>query len=254
MVLFGNFPRGYWQASCKFEGKHYRGPKTFKAKADALAYLASSETDISRGGWINPYLAETRFSVVAERWMQSSAAKRPTSVQRDLGILNLHLLPSLGEKAIGSIRPAGVQTLVDSWVGNYSTFTVHRHYVTLRSVFSYAEASEMILRSPCRGIRLPKIHQVKRPTLDPGQLERLSEELGPINGLFMWCGAILGMRWSEIAGLTVDRLDFENRTVTVDRQLTRHGTFAPTKSEAGSRILGICTSASGTTPTQTGCM
>ena len=186
--------------------------------------------------------------------MQSSAAKRPTSVQRDLGILNLHLLPSLGEKAIGSIRPAGVQTLVDSWVGNYSTFTVHRHYVTLRSVFSYAEASEMILRSPCRGIRLPKIHQVKRPTLDPGQLERLSEELGPINGLFMWCGAILGMRWSEIAGLTVDRLDFENRTVTVDRQLTRHGTFAPTKSEAGSRILGICTSASGTTPTQTGCM
>ena len=126
-------------------------------------------------------------------------------------------------------------------MGNYSTFTVHRHYATLRSVFSYAEASEMILRSPCRGIRLPKIHQVKRPTLDPGQLERLSEELGPINGLFMWCGAILGMRWSEIAGLTVDRLDFENRNVTVDRQLTRLGTFAPPKSEAGSRVLGIPT-------------
>jgi len=49
------------------------------------------------------------------------------------------------------------------------------------------------------------------------------------------------MRWSEIAGLTIDRLDVENRTVTVDRQLTRLGGFAPPKSEAGNRVLGIPT-------------
>jgi len=134
-----------------------------------------------------------------------------------------------------------IQSLVDEWIGKYSTFTVHRHYATLRSVFSYAESAEIILRSPCRGIRLPKIRQIDRPTLGPEQLEQLSEELGPINGLFMWCGAILGMRWSEIAGLTVDRLDVEARTVTVDRQLTRDGNFAPPKSDAGSRVLGIPT-------------
>jgi integrase len=223
------------------EGQRHRGPTTFKAKTDALAFLASIETDIRRGGWINPELAETRFSVVADRLMQSSTAKRPSSIQRDRGILKLHVLPVLGEKVIGSIRPTAVQTLVDSWVGKYSNFTVHRHYATVRSVLSYAEASEMILRSPCRGIRLPKIRQVRRPNLDVDQLERLSDELGPVGGLFMWCGAILGMRWSEIAGLTVDRLDVENRTVTVDRQLTRLGGFAPPKSEAGSRVLGIPT-------------
>ena len=66
-------PSGFWQATYKYEGKGYRGPKTFQAKADALAYLATVETDVMRGSWINPDLTETRFSVIADRWMNSSS-------------------------------------------------------------------------------------------------------------------------------------------------------------------------------------
>lgn len=232
-------PSGYWQASYTNEGQRHRAPKTFNTKSDALAYLATIETDLRRGGWINPDLSETRFSVVAERWVNSSTSKRQSSIKRDLGILDQHLLPIFGDKSIGAIRPAAIQTLIGTWVGEYSTSTIHRHYATLRSVFSYAESSEMILKSPCRGIRLPKIRQIDRPILTSDQLESLSEALGPIDGLFMWCGATLGMRWSEVAGLTVNRLDLDGRTVMVDRQITRDGSFAPPKSDAGSRMLGI---------------
>jgi hypothetical protein len=34
-------------------GRHV-GPSTFKAKADALAWLATIEADIRRGAWIDP--------------------------------------------------------------------------------------------------------------------------------------------------------------------------------------------------------
>ena len=208
-------PSGFWQATYKLNGANYRGPKTFRTKADALAYLSTVEADVLRGSWIDPELTETRFHVVAEEWLRSNVNKRDSSLQRDLGILENHVLPVFGNRAIGSIRPANVQSLVDTWASTYSANTTQRHYATLRSIFSFAEASEIILRSPCRGIRLPKIRQTERPVLTTAELLSLADALGLVDGLFMWCGAALGLRWSEIAGLTVDRMDFAARTVTV---------------------------------------
>jgi integrase len=53
----------------------------------------------------------------------------------------------------------------------------------------------------------------------------------------MWCGAVLGLRWAEAAGLTVNRLDLLAGSITVDRQLNRSGELVKPKSEAGSRTL-----------------
>jgi hypothetical protein len=56
-------------------------------------------------------------------------------------------------------------------------------------------------------------------------------------GTMMWLGAVLGLRWSEAAGLTVDRLDLLAGAITVDRQLARTGELVPPKSNAGFRTL-----------------
>jgi integrase len=54
--------------------------------------------------------------------------------------------------------------------------------------------------------------------------------------------ACTGMRWSEMAGLTLNRIDWHARTITVDRQLKRNATtpeFTPPKSKAGTRVLPL---------------
>ena len=230
-------PSGHWQASYHYEGRRFTAPSTFKAKADASAYLSSVETDLKRGAWIDPELSLIRFSTVARRWLAAGTTKRQSSVDRDQSIISNHLEPVFGLRAIGSIKPTAVQAAVDAWTASYSPSTVERHYACLRAILAYAEASEMILRSPCRGIRLPGVRRVDRPILTPDDLERLSNVLGPEQGLFMWCGAVLGLRWAEAAGLTVDRLNLLARTVTVDRQLSRSGELACPKSDAGTRVL-----------------
>jgi hypothetical protein len=53
----------------------------------------------------------------------------------------------------------------------------------------------------------------------------------------MWAGAVLGLRWAEAAGLSVDRLDVLGATVRVDRQLARTGELVAPKSAAGTRTL-----------------
>ncbi|HEV2348156.1 MAG TPA: tyrosine-type recombinase/integrase [Actinocrinis sp.] len=56
--------------------------------------------------------------------------------------------------------------------------------------------------------------------------------------------ACTGMRWSEIAGLTLDHINWHAHTATVDRQLERNATtpvFTPPKSKAGIRTLPLPT-------------
>jgi integrase len=59
----------------------------------------------------------------------------------------------------------------------------------------------------------------------------------------VWLGAVLGLRWSEVAGIRVGRVDFLQRTVTVAETVTRDGKGRPVlsfpKSAAGSRTLAI---------------
>jgi integrase len=238
---FGNvrkLPSGRWQASYFHDGKRNTAPHTFRAKADANAYLSTAETDIRRGGWIDPDRALIHFSVVARQWLAAGTTKRDTSVDRDQSIITNHLEPLFGDRAIGSIRPPQVQAAVDEWATTHAPSTVARHYAILRAICAYAESSEMILRSPCRGIKLPRVRLVDRPDLSPEDLERLGEKLGD-QAPFMWLGAICGLRWAEAAGLTVGSLDMLAGTITIDHQLNRSGELVTPKSEAGTRTLAV---------------
>jgi integrase len=105
------------------------------------------------------------------------------------------------------------------------------------SLLNYADAAELIERSPCRAIRLPRVPLVDRPVLEPEELERLAESLPPRHALFMWIGVVLGLRWAEVAGLTVQDVDLAAGTVSVVVQLRRDGQLAVPKSAAGTRTL-----------------
>ena len=73
--------------------------------------------------------------------------------------------------------------------------------------------------------------------LDADALRRLAQAMGS-HGPMVYLGAV-GLRWGEIAGLRVGRLDFLRHTVAIDRQLTRglHGRMIEShpKTQAGRR-------------------
>jgi integrase len=109
-------------------------------------------------------------------------------------------------------------------------------YSTLRALFNYAEAAEVIARSPCRHIRLPAAELVDRPTLDASQLAAVASGLRD-HAAMVWLGAVLGLRWGEAAGLTVASVDFLRGDIVVTRQLGRDRELSDPKSAAGRRRL-----------------
>lgn len=75
--------------------------------------------------------------------------------------------------------------------------------------------------SPCTGVRLPP---VEKPKVVPWEVERVEAIRDAVPGrcqALVTFGAGTGVRISEALGLTLDRVDFLRRTVTIDRQLSR---------------------------------
>jgi integrase len=234
-------PSGRYQASYWHEGQRHVAADTFTAKADALAHLASIETDLRRGAWTDPVAGKVSIKRLAQEWLDANPRKRKSSRVRDESILRMHVLPVLGARTLASVTRHDVQALVDGWADQATPSTVARQYAVLRAMFTYAEDTARLLRSPCHRIRLPRGHLVERPVLGADELERLAEVLGQDQAPFMWIGAVLGLRWAEAAGLTVDRLDILRRRLTVDRQLARGGALEAPKSAGGVRTFACPT-------------
>lgn len=47
-------PSGRWQASYWHQAVRFTADRTFRTKADAHAWLATTEVDLLRGAWVDP--------------------------------------------------------------------------------------------------------------------------------------------------------------------------------------------------------
>jgi len=235
------------------KGKVYevrlRGPdgrevsRTFRTKREAVEYEAGQRTAKARGAWVDPRGANVTLAELSVEWLQSNPAKRESTLARDESALRVHVLPALGQRKIGSLTPGDIRALVTDWSLRMAPRTVRRMYGTVRAVLNYGVETDLILRSPCRGIRLPAVEPATVRIVEPGDLIRLADSMPAESAPMVWLGAVLGLRWGEVAGLRVGRIDLLRRTVTVAEQVTRGmggvGFVSPPKSAAGHRTLSI---------------
>jgi integrase len=219
--------------------------KTFTTRKKAETYAAIAEADKARGAWIDPRDASLTLAEVAQRWLASNPTKRPTTQATDATMLRVHILPTLGERRVGGITRGDVQALVNAWAEKAAPRTVRRRFGVLSSVFIFATESDWMGRSPARGVKLPPITTTRSMNLEPDQIAAIAEATAVEFRPMVWLGAMLGLRWSEIAGLRVGRLDLLRRTVTVAEAVTRDGkgrpVFTAPKSTAGARTLAMPT-------------
>jgi len=216
------------------DGKVYG--RTFENKAAARAWEAAEKTARNLGAWVDPRHASLTFAEVASRWLDSNPAKRAGTIERDEAIVRVHLLPPFGRRPIGAVTQPDVQAVVTRWAKSAAPRTVRRQYGTLRAIFAYAVNADWLSRSPCRNVNLPEAAPVSRTLPDVDQLAALSDELGD-HAPMLWLGVLLGLRWGEVAGLRLARLDLLRHELTIAEQLTRERTLGEPKSDAGRRVL-----------------
>jgi integrase len=201
------------------------------------------EADMLRGEWVDPRSGQTSFSEWVDQWLRANPAKRPTTLARDESVLRTHFAPLLGPRPLASITRLDVRRTVDVMTATVSPATARTNYGVLSAVFNAAVEADMIARSPCRGIVLATAPRRERPTLSPEELARLAAELPERYRPMVYLAGVLGLRWSEIVGLRLQRVNFLDRTLTVSETVAEVGgkllIGADTKSRASQRTIAV---------------
>src|SRR5690606_2370418 len=99
----------------------------------------------------------------------------------------------------------------------------------------------LIAQSPCRGVKLPPDTR-RRRFLTADELIRLAAAMPVEYRPMVFLAGVLGLRWSEIAGLRVGRVDLVRRTLEIAETCAEvNGTisFAEPKTAASRRTLRI---------------
>ena len=236
-------PSGRWQASYWHRGLHNVAPATFATKAGALAFLAVIETDVRRGVWIDPQSGRMTVAELGAQWLASNPGKRKDTLATDEYHLRVNIVPKLGPHRITDVTPSDLQSLVNEWSARLAPRTVSRAYGVARALFAHGVACDLIGRSPCRGVKLPRVDATSRRAPTPAEIGRLAGAMPRRYRPMVYLGAIIGLRFSEVAGLRLGRLDFSERSISVLETITRDAqgspVFGPPKSTASRRTVAL---------------
>jgi integrase len=212
----------------------YRDPagreraKSFARKVDAERFLQHAEADKLRGQWVDPRQGRTTVGELAERWYATTAALKPKTREDYRSLLNNHVLPAFGGRAIASVDTLTVRGWLAGLVsGGLSPSRAKHAYYVLFAVLEAAIHAGALVRNPAAGVRVPHARSREMHFLSAAEVERLAEAIVPPYGVLVRFAAYTGLRAGEIAALRVKRLDLLRGTVRV----------VESASEVGGRLI-----------------
>lgn len=235
--------RRAWQARWRDPAGRQRA-KNFDRKVDADRYLLAMETDKLRGRYTDPRMARTPLT----EWMAEYQATRVNlglqTQARDEATVRNHILPSFGPWLIGSIQPIHVaQWVADLDARGYAPATVRKAYQLLAAALDAAVESGLIGRSPCRGVKLPKLETTGEIRfLDASEISHLAAAIDSRYSAMVLAAAYTGLRFSELRALRADRFDALRRTIRVVASIVESKGqfyFEEPKSEASRRTVRV---------------
>ncbi len=231
-----------WRARYYPPGGEERS-KSFRRKVDAERWLATQEADQLRGEWTDPRLARTTFGEWAPTYTAARVHLAPSTRATAESLMRNHVLPYFEARPVGSVTRTNVQAFVSQLQSSgLAASTVRQCYLLVAGVFSSAVESDLIARSPCRGIHLPKADHKEMRFLSQSEISALIDAVDPPYSALVATAAYTGARFGELAGLQVSGLDLLRGTLTVTQQLSEVNgriRIRPPKSAASRRQIAL---------------
>lgn len=221
----------------------YRGPdgrertKTFRLEKEAGNWIAVQTASIAKGAWVDPAAGRIVLTDYSRRWLSQRHDLRPTTRAKYTGLLERHILPTLGKTPLAKLSPSQVR----SWHAGLSErhpATAAGAYRLLSTICRTAVDDDLIGRSPCRVVGAASEKAAKRPTATVAEIgaavAAAPERYRVAILLAAWCQ----LRRGEVLGLQRSDVDLLHATVSIERTITEpDGALAigPPKTDAGVR-------------------
>lgn len=217
-----NYPKGGYEAAYRQPGGKER-TKRFTRLIDATRWLDAQRGNKVQGTHIDPNAGRQLFLAYADQWASASDWKA-TSRETWLAVRK-RLARQFDGYTLLDVDRLALQGAQKAFSDRYARATVEVTMAFLKAAMKSAYASGRVPRDPTVGLKSPRVRadedDGKVTAADvPTRAEALAilEAAAPRYRAAIALG-IAGLRIGEVLGLSADRLELDQRKVTVDRQL-----------------------------------
>ena len=133
-----------------------------------------------------------------------------------------NIQPVIGKMLIANVKPMHCKKVFIQMDADYAGSTIRQAYITMGTMFKAAKMNDLIVKHPMDGVRFTKpVRAVDDIRYLTREEQRLFLETARRSHNYNQYALILetGLRTGEMIGLTWDAIDFERRTLTVNKTL-----------------------------------
>ena len=233
---------GSWRAMISLDGK--RLSFTAKTRQEAHAWIKKTIGQVDDG--LTYKSANIDLAEHLSGWLVSMKGSiRPgTWYQYEL-TCRVYILPRLGSVKLKDLGPGHLQDLY-----NYNILigkgmrTIKLIHVVLHQALQRALDLGLIVRNPADIVKAPKYQHGEMKIFDESQVNRmLFAARGDHNEALFVLAVTTGCRQSELLALRWSDLDWQKKTIRIQRQLARNnrqaGYYVPLKTKSAYRTIDL---------------
>ncbi len=133
-----------------------------------------------------------------------------------------NIQPIIGKLPITDVKPLHCKMVLNSMDADYAGSTIRQAFITMGTMFKSAKMNDLIPKHPMDGVRYTKpvraVNDIKFLTVE--EQEKFLETARKSHNYNQYALILeTGLRTGEMIGLTWDAIDFEKRTLTVNKTL-----------------------------------
>jgi integrase len=216
-VKFGKGSR--WRARY-VDAKNHEHERLFARKADAKAWLDSVTSTIVTGTYVAPKAGTVTVGSIHEQWLKNQAHVKESTKAARASAWSVHVRDAWSAIAVGEVQTSDVRAWVDELrEGGAAAPTIENALGVLRMVLGLAVENKRIPHNPCDGVKAPRREHSDRAYLTHQQVAELADAMAR-DGLVVRFLAYTGLRYGEMAALSVKNFDMLRRRVNIRQSVT----------------------------------
>ena len=213
--------------------------KVFTRRVDAERFLTTVEASKLTGSYIDAKRAAITFGAFAEEhWAAySHTLAADTTRVRKRSVLDRHILPALGDRPVGTIKPSTVAAALGTWSRTLAPGTVGQVLRQVRQILDAALADGLVASNAGKAVKAPTAPRRRDVHLTDDDVAALIAAAPEHHRALVITLVAAGLRISEACGLRVEDVDFLRRTLRIRQQRRPSGEFGQLKTGCSRRDI-----------------
>ena len=216
---------GRWSLKISYRDVNTDEPKRTTIRGASQGEVLQKKKDFIKNieAGVKPNQKKITFQEWLNKWLEANkkiSVSNPTYSGYKI-IVDKHITgTALGKMLLDKVKRADLQQYFNEKAKEVAASYLALIKVVLSDALNVAELDQLILKSPCKSIKLPKIQKEEINPLTQNEINLLLDAAGSGSYLYavIFFALRTGMRLGEVAGVRWADIDFKKKGITVRQQ------------------------------------